>query len=129
MLYHSKHQNAMFQACLLRRPVSTGFYDRIHSPNVIFTDPGYVLLLPCQQDPVPPPLINKIVASLATRFDVPVKVIRSHLRTASLRRFGKVQRLDGGDLMNTSALVAFGDDRRDAMFVHVGCIFDHHSCQ
>jgi hypothetical protein len=92
--------------------------------NVIFTDPAYVLLPPCQQDSVPPSLHEKIATCLATRFDAPVKDIRSHLRTALLRRFGKVQRLDGGDLMNASTLVAFGDDRRDATFVRVSCIID-----
>jgi hypothetical protein len=95
-------------------------------PNIIFTDPDYVLLPPCQQDPVPLPLIEKITACLATRFDGPVQDIRSHLWAASLRRYGKVRRVDGGDLMNASTLVAFGDDRRDATFVRVSCIFNPH---
>jgi hypothetical protein len=46
---------------------------------------------------------------LATRFDAPVQDIQSHLRAASLRRYGKVRHVDGGDLMNASTLVAFGD--------------------
>lgn len=45
------------------------------------------------------------------------------MRTAYLRQYGKVRRLKGGDLMNASALVAFGDDRRDATFVRVSRIF------
>jgi hypothetical protein len=46
---------------------------------------------------------------------------------ASLQQYGKVRHLNGGDLMNASALVAFGDDRRDATFVRVSRIFEHNS--
>jgi hypothetical protein len=48
-----------------------------------------------------------------------MKDIRPYLRTASLRQYGKVQCIDGGDLMNASTLVPCGDDRRDASFVRV----------
>ena len=111
MLYHSKHRSTVFPACLLRKPVSTGFCDKYINLNVIFTDPDYALLLPCPQDDIPPPLVEKIATCLATQFDAPMKDIQSHLLMASLRRFGKVQCLNGGDLINASTLVAFGDDR------------------
>jgi hypothetical protein len=40
-------------------------------------------------------------------------------------QFGKVRYLDGGDTINASALVAVGDDHRDATFVRVGDILKH----
>lgn len=63
---------------------------------------------------------------LATRFDLPTKDIQPHLRTASLLQYGKVQLLDDGDLMNASALVPCGNDRRDATFVRVSYIHEHY---
>jgi len=92
--------------------------------NIIFTDPTYVLLPPCEKDPVALPLLEKIIACLSTRFDLSVRDIRPHLQTASLRQYGKVRCLDGGDIMNASALVGVGDDRRDATFIRVSCIFE-----
>ena len=53
------------------------------------------------------------------RFDLAMKDVRPHLRTASLVQYGKLRRLDGGDVMNASTLVKVGDDRRDATFVCV----------
>jgi hypothetical protein len=41
---------------------------------------------------------------------------------ASLKQYGKMRWLNGGDVINASALVAIGDDRRDATFVRVSCI-------
>ena len=83
----------------------------------------FVLLPPCDQNAVPPPLIEKIITCLATRFDLTNKGIRPHLRTASLKQYGKVRCLDSGDVMNASALVTVGDDRRDATFVRVSFKF------
>lgn len=93
--------------------------------DIMFADPTYVLLPPCNRDPIPRPLFEKIIICLSTRFDLPVKNIRPHLRIASLRQYGKVRCLDGGDVMNASALVAVGDDRRDATFIRVGYFFKH----
>jgi hypothetical protein len=108
------------------KPVSTKFLVTYIYTHVIFPDPTCVLLPPCVRDPVPPSLLAKIVTCLATRFDLPVKDIRPHLRTASLLQYGKVQLLDGGDLMNASALVPCGNDRRDATFVRVSCIHEYY---
>ena len=78
-----------------------------------------MLLPPCSCDPVLPSLLEKIVASLSTRFNIPVKDIRPHLRNAKLKQYGKVRRLDGGDTMNASELVPVSGDLRDATFVRV----------
>jgi hypothetical protein len=63
--------------------------------------------------------MKKIMLCLATRFDLPMKDIQPHIRTASVKQYGKVRCLDGRDVINSSALVAMGDDRRDATFVRV----------
>jgi hypothetical protein len=83
------------------------------------SDPTCVLLPPCTLDPVIPSLAMKIAICLSTRFGLPVNKIQPHLQQASIKQFGKVRRLDGGDIMNASELVPVGDDRRDATFVRV----------
>jgi hypothetical protein len=57
-----------------------------------------------------------------------MKHIRPQLQTASLRQYGKVRHLDGGDVMHASALVAVGDDHRDATFVRVSYILCNRIC-
>jgi hypothetical protein len=57
--------------------------------------------------------------SLSTQFGLPGNKIQPHLQQASLKQFGKVQCLDGGDIMNASELVLVGDDCQDATNVHV----------
>ena len=91
--------------------------------DIIFIDPSYVLLPPCNRGSIPRPLIQKIILCLATRFDLATKDISAHLQTASLKQYGKVRRIDGGDVMNASSVVAMGDDRRDATFVRVSVEF------
>ena len=97
--------------------------------NTAHLDPAYALLPPCNRDSIPLPLIKKIALCLATRFDLSMKDIQPHLRTASVKQYGKVRCFDGGDVLNSSALVAVGDDRRDATFVRVSFKFtpsDYH---
>ena len=66
-------------------------------------------------------LINGIAASLATRFDVPVAVVRPHLNSALVEEWGKIRRIDSdaGDTISTSSLSPANDDRRDATYVRV----------
>jgi len=92
---------------------------------MMFTDPTCVLLPPYNQNCVPGPLLVKILVCLATRFNLEVKDIRPHLQTASLKQYGKVRHLDGGEVMNAAALIAVGDDHRDVTFIHVSCIFQY----
>jgi hypothetical protein len=83
----------------------------MHIFDMMFTDPACVLLPPCDQNHVPGPLLAKILVCLATGFHLKVKDIRPHLQTASLKQYGKVRHLNGGEVTNASALVAVGDDR------------------
>jgi hypothetical protein len=95
----------------------------IRCSNTAYLDPAYALLPPCNRDSIPLPLIKKITLCLATRFNLPMKDIQPHLQTASVKQYGKIRCLDGGDVINSSALVAMGDDRRDATYVRVSFKF------
>jgi hypothetical protein len=90
------------------------------------TDATCVLLPPRTLDPVTPSLTTKIVICLSTRFGLPVSHIRKQLQQASLMQYGKVRRIDGGDVMNASKLVPVGDDRRDATYVRVSVSLSPH---
>ena len=77
----------------------------------MITDATCVLLPPCTLHPITPSLTTKIVICLSTRFGLPVSHIQKQLQQASLMQYGKVQHLDGGDVMNASKLVLVSDDR------------------
>ena len=127
--YPSGYRSSMFPVCLIAKLVSVRFCVGTHIyPNVISKDPTCVLLPPCVQGSIPPGLNEKIIACLSTWFDLPMKEIQPHLWMATLSQYGKVRHLDGGDVMNASALVPCSDDRRDATFVRVSCRFKHNSC-
>src|ERR1700683_3715500 len=103
MNYHFGHQNLTSLVCSLTELVSNGWRDNECSSNTTLTDPTFALLPPCDRNPVPAPLIKKIIMCLSTRFDLAVKDIRPHLRIASLMQYGRLRHLDGGDVMNASA--------------------------
>jgi hypothetical protein len=100
-----------------------GYYIAIADTDfdMMLIDPTCVLLPPCDQNCVPEPLFAKILVCLATRFNLEAKEIRPHLQTASVKQYGKVRHLDGGEVMNASALVGLSDYRRDATFIRVSC--------
>ena len=87
--------------------------------NTTYLDPAYALLPSCNQDSIPLPLIKKIALCLATRFNLPTKDIQPHLQTALVKQYGKIWCLDGGDVINSSALVTMGDDHWDVTYVWV----------
>lgn len=64
-----------------------------------------------------------IVAALATRFDAAVPDIRRSLKESTIRKWGKVRRVDSdeGDTIHVFTMVKMGEDNRDASYVRV-CI-------
>ena len=88
----------------------------------MITDPACVLLPPCDHSIILLSLAKKIIIALSTLFDLPMKEIHPHLQKATLKQFGKVQHLDGGDKMNASELVPAGDNLWGATFVHISFI-------
>jgi hypothetical protein len=70
--------------------------------------------------------MSKILAALATRYSPPygnplrVSTVWKHVVNAPIEIWGKLKRLEGGDLMHASQVVsARADDRRDASYVRV----------
>jgi hypothetical protein len=87
----------------------------------IFADPSCVLMFPRSQIRPAENLITGIAAALATRFDVDIRFVKTHLKHASIEEWGKVRRVDSdaGDTMRASSMVIASDDTRDATYVRV----------
>ena len=69
---------------------------------------------------LPLPIRNKIFACLATRFNLQVKDIKSIVKLdQQVTQYGRVRRLEGGDLMIGCHFVKMTEDSRDASFVRV----------
>ena len=81
-------------------------------------DPQYELVAPkkvCRLDET----IHKVVVNgLATRFGVRPMVARKFLPEA-VEQWGKLRRLEGGDIMHAHAIVCKRMDGRDASFIRV----------
>jgi hypothetical protein len=69
------------------------------------------------------PLLNKVLAALATRFDTTIASIRQHVQVNSIEQWGKVRYLEGGDTMDAASVVKARSDMRDTTFVRVGATF------
>jgi hypothetical protein len=64
-------------------------------------------------------IIRKVLVNgLATRFSVEPKVARKFLPEA-VEQWGKLRRLEGGDIMHANDIVSKRMDGRDATFVRV----------
>lgn len=86
---------------------------------IFCTDPTCVLLPPRVTQFENPSLLTRIAVHLATRHNLNISSARQLVTSAKLELFGKVRRLEGGDTMCASSLVAHANDRRDATFVRV----------
>lgn len=85
-------------------------------------DPLYSLTSPriCAQLPVS--IWRKTVSSLCTRFEVSASVIHKLLPADSLIvQYGRLSRLEGGDVMQARDLIPAKEDTRDSSFVKVCC--------
>jgi hypothetical protein len=88
---------------------------------------------PRRREILPQRIREKIWACLATRFNVHKNVVRTVVKLdQEINQFGKVRRLQGGDLMTSCHFVNKSEDTRDASFVRVEyrplsvyAIFDH----
>jgi hypothetical protein len=72
---------------------------------------------------LPKPLCNKVHASLATRFDASISIVRAAIKLDSpLLHYGKVTCLPDGDTMVACDLVGQSEDSRDASYVKVSIL-------
>ena len=84
-----------------------------------------MLSAPRRHEILSSPIQNKILACLATRFNVTKNVVQSVIKLDQpITQYGRVTRLEGGDLMIGRDLVPQTDGTRDASFVRVeSCLF------
>ncbi|KAJ6592451.1 hypothetical protein B0H19DRAFT_1204792 [Mycena capillaripes] len=75
-------------------------------------------------NPLDAELARKIVICLATRYDQSLGTIRKYFDANGVEQWGKVQRLDGGDRMLASSMIAEAEDRRDATYVRYALLVD-----
>ncbi|KAH9946895.1 hypothetical protein B0H21DRAFT_857356 [Amylocystis lapponica] len=69
---------------------------------------------------------TKIAQSLATRFDTTMAVAR-RIVPRNLSQWGKVQRVDGGDLMHAADIVSATENTRDATYVRYQLLVDRNA--
>jgi hypothetical protein len=81
-------------------------------------DPQYELVAPKRVGPLNHNIRKVVVSGLATRFCVGLKVARKFLPEA-VEQWGKLRRLEGGDIMHAHDIVPKRMDGRDASFVRV----------
>nr|GAT47398.1 predicted protein [Mycena chlorophos] len=81
--------------------------------------PTCALVPPRRSSEVPSDLLKKIIICLSTRFGLTNQRMAPHVKSPAvhIEQWAKVRRLDGGDLMLASSLVATMEDRRDATYV------------
>ena len=84
-----------------------------------------MLATPRRCEILPPALQKKVLACLATRFDVQKSVVQSVIKLDQpIVQYGRVSRLEGGDLMIGHHFVKqTAEDSRDASFVRVSLAF------
>ena len=91
-----------------------------HSSVKFQTDPLYMLSAPRQHEILFSPIQNKVLACLATCFNVKKDDIQSVIKLdCPITQYGRVTCLEGGDLMIGRDLVRGTEGSRDASFVRV----------
>lgn len=86
-----------------------------------------MLAAPRRCEILPPALRNKVLACLATHFNVRKSIIQSVIKLdRPIVQYGRVSRLGGGDLMIGRHFVKqTAEDSRDASFVRVSIAFPY----
>lgn len=70
--------------------------------------------------PLPKPLWTTLTATLATRFEASVSVIRKLIPSQSLfDQYGRARILDSGEIIHARELIPLQSDSRDMSFVRV----------
>jgi len=70
------------------------------------------------------PLWTTLTATLATRFEKSVSVIRKLIPSQSpFDQYGRARQLDGGDTIHARELIPLQTDSRDMSFVRVSMIY------
>jgi hypothetical protein len=83
-----------------------------------------MLAAPIRCETLPSAIRNKVFACLATRFGVQKSAIQSVIKLdRPIVQYGRVSRLEGGDLMIGRHFVKQMEDSRDASFVRVSLAF------
>lgn len=104
------HKLCMFWSSLFSCSLSFG----------IQTDPDYMLAPPQRSEILHPSIRSKVLACLATRFNVQKSIVESVIKLdRPITQYGRVSRLGGGDLMIGRYYVKEAEDSRDASFVRV----------
>lgn len=95
-------------------------------------DPLYVLNSPMAKALVKTlskPLWNILTATLATRFEKSVSVIRKLIPSQSpFDQYGRARQLEGGDIIHARELIPLQTDSRDMSFVRVSMILNNFCC-
>ena len=118
-----------FEGHILTHLVSDRLHERRpHSSrnqaHFSLTDPTCILLTPRRpSSTIPSSVINKIIISLATRYEKSITAIRSHFSQDFVEQWGRVRRLEGGDDMYASSLAHVTEDSWDATFIWVRVSF------
>jgi hypothetical protein len=84
-------------------------------------DPSYALTPPLRSaGRISDSLWKLLTATLSTRFEKPVKIIRQLIpKTTLFDQYGRACQLDGGDTMHGRELIQLQSDSRDMSFVRV----------
>ena len=86
--------------------------------KTIIADPQYELVAPKQVGPLDDTIHKVLTNGLATWFCVSSKVASKFL-PEDVEQWGKLCRLEGGDIMHAHDIVSKCMDGRDASFIHV----------
>lgn len=103
--------------------VSLGNYSLL-ATHAKQSDPDYMLAAPIRCETLSLTIRSKALACLATRFGVQKGTVQSVIKLDQpIVQYGRVRRLDGGDLMVGRHFVKQSEDSRDASFVRVSLAF------
>ncbi|KAL1701347.1 hypothetical protein EV121DRAFT_212252 [Schizophyllum commune] len=92
-----------------------------------FRHPSYptcALLPPMRRAPIDSSQLDKICVHLQTRYNADAADVRQRINIDSIRQYGRVRVLNGGDDMRASELVPLATDRRDATWVKYDLLVD-----